>query len=266
MPILTLFVGMLFIPIAESFKENYCLNKLKKFVISCLKQIHEQVQKQATKINERLENIDDFGNENIIPIKISVNAIKDLQKTETADLFKILVNKRKGKDNSNIEEYKVIINTVDFFSESLNLIFEVSQKTVSDINKYSDDWNKSQMNILSYINQFITISKNNGIDPNTDEFLKQIIFNQEDNYEKYGLDIPNIEISYLEYIRPIIEISKKHTGDERAYLLLQESQQSRLAYDQLKKTRERIKKYFQSTYNDIVESNSKLEKIIEKLN
>lgn len=265
MPIFTLFLGMLFIPLAESFKENFRLNKLKRYIFTNLHLLQEQIEKQSTEIAEKLENVEDFNKNDFIPSKILIPALNNILKTDDSDIFKILVYERKGKKEELSSDYKDIISSLNHFSESIPLIFEACQKAAADINMFSDDWNKSQMRFQSSINEFITLNIKNRIDTNYDDFLKQIIFLKEDLEKKYGTDYPNIEISYLEFLRPIIELSKSFSGDHRAFILLNESQQSRLAYEQLKATRKRIKNYLEVANRNLIESNNKFKKAITRL-
>lgn len=264
-PILTLFIGMVFIPTAESFKEKYRLKQLKKFVLVSLNQINDQVERQITKFTDTIENISDFNKNDIIPIKNSVTSIKNIVNINEADLFKVLVNKRKGKNIQFVEDYKEIVTTVDFFAESLSLIFEECQKTVADIRQFSEDWNQSQMRFQNYINEFFTYNLEHKIDPDKDLFLKEIQLNKVELQNKYGNEYPNIEVSYLEHIRPIIELTKKYSGDRRAFVLMSESQQSKLAYEQLKLTRRRLKNYLVIANKNIADANIELKKIIDKI-
>jgi len=264
-PFITFFIGMLFIPVAESFKENHRLRKLKKFIVLSLRQISEQVEKQANKIKERADKLEDFNNDDILPFKISTHAIKDIQAIEMSDLFKILVINRKGKDKTKIEEYRKITSTINFFSESIKFIFEGSLSSINELDVLGQKWDESYMKIFSYINRFIGDNQRKNLSINSDEYIKSVLSLRKGLINKYGEVIPNVEITYFEYIIPLIKISQKYTGDERAYLLFNEASKCEVIYKQLNKLRKKTKEYFQISYDNIIKSNSKFKLIIDKL-
>ena len=264
-PIITLFIGMLFIPIAESFKEKYRIKKLKQFIIITLQQIYEEVEIQKKNIKAKTEELENFNYFNIIPIKSPQSAIRGIQSINTADLYKALVDKKKGCEAKIINDYKEIVKTVDYYSEIFPLTFKTCQKAVTDINLFNSDWNQSQMQFQQLINDFTSESIIKGIEPLKDDFLSQVINNKKEMQKKYGDEYPNIEVSYLEHVRPIIEICKRFIGDKRAVILFHESQKSKLAYEQLKAVRNRINKYLEKVYEGIEASNSSFTNVISNL-
>lgn len=266
MPVFTLFLGMLFIPLVESIKEKHRLKKLKKYIILNLRLLQEQIEQQSKEINERIIGIEDFKINDIIPVKVSLSSLKCILKTDESDIYKLLVNMRKGKEEDLEEDYKDVVNCVNYFSETLKPLFETCQNAAVDINMFSDDWNKSQMRFQDIINESIMYNAKNGIERKNDSFLNKIIILREDLAKRYGDQAPNIEVTFLEYVNPVIELSIEYAYDRRALFLLQESQKSKLAYEQLKVTRKRIKKYVQLTYENIIKTYKKLTRVLESIN
>ena len=176
------------------------------------------------------------------------------------DLFKIFVQRKKGARELNIKDYKELNIIIDHLIITLPYILTENKEQVEAINPFKNNWNSSQMAIIHFHNELISLnfgSTNEKFIEGFNDLVKSV-----NNDTK---KIKNIEQTIQNLVDPLINLCKSHSDDLRATKLMTMLVESKLAYKEIKHIRESEVKYLMAVDAELKANQKKLEDLIIKM-
>jgi hypothetical protein len=265
--VLLFFAGIYFNKLTENLKERRRLKIIEKYFIQLLKLLDFQVKYQIISLDKYLAQIKNPDCAEMILQRAPGKNIEHIRRINHEDIYKIFIERKKGKIEDKTELLQKAFQIVDYYDEVFVNIYLAVDKSFSEFEKYREFWNNSHKETMNLYNKFVGENHLKNINKEQDPFLRgisEIIENfRKSFFQKEGLK--SLRIGHDNLVLPLKSYITEHSNDIRASYLIAGVENSIHAYYETLTLRYIHRRFIISTMRGMLKIQRELHTLLSKI-
>jgi len=254
-PVALFFLGFLIKWFISRIKDCYQRKNLRAFIFSSVKELVKKNHSQINEIKKCIEYLKNVDDSNILITKVCGIDGTYIREIKPLDYYTLFILKNKTKKENKFKSYRNLMDNLIYIEELNNMVFTENRTVVNRIMLFMERFSEYHKNFIEVFNEKKKLNNVEKIIKGSDPFLDQIGDIQNKFREKYKppISMPSIIFEFI--IKPITNICKKFSADERVTDIFQPIQNAKLCFDRISFERNHHADYLQEIIKAFEEAN-----------
>lgn len=226
----------------------------RSYIFNTVESLIKKEKTQVLEIKKCIERLKEITETDTIIAKVTGKETESLRHIKPHDYYEIFFLKAKGNLSQKEKNYRDFIKNIGFIDEFSEALFSYNRDVFQRLQLQYQEFNKGYVSLVEFQNNFIDYNNSQSINTQEDAFLMEIIVRIKRIFERFGNTIDDINVVYTEIIQPLVEHSKKFSGDRRASILIKPLMISKLAYLTIEQERKQHLKILEERENELSET------------
>jgi hypothetical protein len=263
-PIILFFSGLWFGKLLEKQKEKIRQKRLIKYFFELIVLLIKKIDAQIELLKEAAFRQDDFESKDLMTIIASGESHLLLKDIDRSAIYEALVSTKRKNIAQITDAFEKIVSHIDYVYKLFTAIETNNKTLILNSIDYSNKCNDSLMKLQNTINEF---KQKTNEQKKQDDFLDSVdsIIKDVEKVKKGKNYVELNENLFHIFIEPLIQLSIKHSSDQRSPIIMDLAQKIKFNYNVIKEERKKNKEYFIETAKDLKDAKTSFLEHVDNL-